>query len=67
MATERIQQLDGIDVLPSQRVVPVPTPGSPEAEFLANLNEVYGEPDTADDEVIEGIRQAVGRVLERER
>lgn len=66
MAIEHIQQPDGTGVLPSQRVAPVPTPGSAEAAFLANLNEVYGEPDAADDGVVEGIRQAMGRVLERE-
>jgi len=67
VSIERIQQPDETDVLPSQHVVPVPTPGSAQATFLANLNEVYGEPDTADDGVVEGIRQAMGRVLERER
>jgi len=66
VAIEHIQQPDGTGVLPSQRVAPVPTPGSAEAAFLANLNEVYGEPDAADDGVVEGIRQAMGRVLERE-
>ncbi len=67
MGIEHIQQPDGTDVLPSQRIVSAPLPGTDEAEFLANLNEAYGEPDTAADGAVEGVRQAMGRVLERER
>lgn len=66
MVNKRVPPRDGRDLRPSQRIVCAPAPGTDEAAFLANLNEVYGGPDTADDRVVEGIRQAMGRVLERE-
>lgn len=54
------------DERPSQRVVPLPPPGSDEAAFLANLNDVYGEADSGDEIIQDGIRIAMRDVLERE-
>ncbi|HVC82611.1 MAG TPA: hypothetical protein VNL35_19155 [Chloroflexota bacterium] len=52
-------------LLPSRRVVEPPLPGTDEAEFLANLNEVYGAEDPEDDQILEGIRRTMRAVLER--
>ena len=52
---------------PSERVVPIPRPGTDDAALLANLNEVYGEPDPDEAHVLAGIRQSMRDVLEHER
>jgi hypothetical protein len=68
MATERTAPHDrSRDEPPSRRTVLIPLPGTDEAALLDNLNEVYGEPDPADEHVVAGIRQALREVLEHER
>lgn len=67
MATEHVSQPPPHDERPSERAVPVPPPGSDDAALLANLNEVYGEPDPADERVLVGIRRSMRDALERER
>lgn len=52
-------------LLPSRRVVEPPLPGTDEAEFLSNLNEVYGAEDPQDDQILEDIRRSMRAVLER--
>ncbi len=55
--------------LPSQRAMPPPPePGTEDADFLARLNEVYGEESDLDDErLVAAMRATFQRVLERER
>ncbi len=68
MATERAAQHGhSRDELPSRRTILIPLPGTDEADLLDNLNKVYGEPEPADETVVEGIRQSMREVLERER
>lgn len=50
-------------LLPSQRSIAPPLPGTEDAAFLENLNDIYGVEDTADDPLIEAIRQSYLRAL----
>lgn len=52
----------GATVLPSQRVVIPPPPGSDDAAFLDNLNEVYSM-DKSADAPVEGIRRHMRTIL----
>jgi|GEM_PF-2056558 len=45
-------------LLPSQRSNIPPLPGTEDAAFLENLNDIYGVEDIADDPLIEAIRQS---------
>ena len=45
-------------LLPSQRSITPPLPGTEDAAFLENLNDIYGVEDTADDPLIKVIRQS---------
>jgi hypothetical protein len=67
MATER-RPVARRGELPSERAVPPPPqPGTEEADFLARLNEVYGEdPDPDEERLIAGMRAATRCALERE-
>lgn len=68
MATEPVpRHQPTYDERPSERTVPIPPLGSDDAALLANLNEVYGEPDPDDERVLAGVRQAMRGVLEHER
>jgi hypothetical protein len=67
MATERASQHHmPRGERPSDRIVPVPQPGTDDAALLANLNEVYGESDPDEERVLAGIRQSMRDALERE-
>jgi hypothetical protein len=68
MATER-QHTYPAHELPSERILPrPPAPRTKDADFLARLNEVYGdEPDHDDERLIAGARSAFSRVLKNER
>lgn len=68
MATERQHQYPA-HKLPSERMPPrQPAPGTKDAEFLARLNEVFGnEPDHDDEQLIVGVRSAFMRTLKNER
>jgi hypothetical protein len=74
MATEKMPDQDsrrdgsasnspGATILPSQRAVIPPAPGTEEAAFLANLNEVYGEESSEDDQMVEDVRRYMRTVL----
>ena len=54
----------GVALLPSRRVVMSPNPGTDDADFLDNLNEVYGATAPGDDQVIEGIRRTLRSILD---
>ena len=51
-------------LLPSRRAIVPPCPGTDDAAFLDNLNEVYGTAAPEDDQVIEGIRHTLRGILD---
>jgi hypothetical protein len=53
-------------LLPSRRAVVPPNPGTDDADFLDNLNEVYGSAIPEDDQVIEGIRRTLRDLLDEQ-
>lgn len=68
MATRPTPRPDDARERPSERTPIVPEPGTDDADFLANLNEVYGdEPDREETQILVGIRRSMRDVLERER
>ena len=50
-------------LLPSQRSITPPLPGTEDAAFLENLNDIYGVEDIADDPLIEASHQSYLRAL----
>ena len=50
-------------LLPSQRSFIPPLPGTEDAAFLENLNDIYGVEDTADVPLIDAIRQHMNSTL----
>ena len=67
MATEPTSHPDDAGERPSERTPTPPAPGTADADFLANLNDVYGEEsDQEEAQILAGIRRSMRDVLGRE-